>query len=481
MTTRYKLLSNISAVQDIESVKRVLIQIVKAFNAEQAATTANTDSIATTNEDLETLESSLTELSPYLRVDGTNPSQATQYPDTNDAYDLGTLAAIWRTVYASKLAFSSGTAIDVNASDITFSPGGVASYILNSSALRAMLDSSCDLGTASFRWRDIYLDAADIAGDVDLKSVGKVVNAVDPSNPQDYVTLNFLTLLVAAYLVKANNLSDLTNVATARTNLGLGDSATKDVGPSSGQVAAGDHKHTDLDAMQIDGLPLFGHRHAYTDTFLDSSNWNGTTGGAGVQTIIGPNNFSWLDDVNDFGFLRLTCGAGTASTDYRAVRPTQLSGMTIDYDASATEWVVAWRIATNSTTDIRCRVGVWAATITGTSATAGISFEFDTGSSANVQCRVHDGTTPSDTDSGVTVASFSETMRWCELRLSSAGATFRIDGTTVATVSTGLPTGSNSLVYPQMAFAGAGTTWRSLVVDTFLLTSAGSNGIESLI
>lgn len=38
----------------------------------------------------------------------------------------------------------------------------------------------------------------------------------------------------------ANNLSDLTNVATARTNLGLGDSSTRNVGTAAGTVMAGD-------------------------------------------------------------------------------------------------------------------------------------------------------------------------------------------------------------------------------------------------
>src|SRR6185312_12339535 len=41
-------------------------------------------------------------------------------------------------------------------------------------------------------------------------------------------------------LLKANNLSDLTDIVTARANLSLGNSATRNVGTTSGTVAAGD-------------------------------------------------------------------------------------------------------------------------------------------------------------------------------------------------------------------------------------------------
>lgn len=45
---------------------------------------------------------------------------------------------------------------------------------------------------------------------------------------------------IAASLQKAANLSDLPNPGTARTNLGLGNSATRNVGTTAGTVAAGD-------------------------------------------------------------------------------------------------------------------------------------------------------------------------------------------------------------------------------------------------
>ena len=51
------------------------------------------------------------------------------------------------------------------------------------------------------------------------------------------------TQATTAFAQAANNLSDLASAATARSNLGLGDSAVKNTGTTAGTVAAGDHTH----------------------------------------------------------------------------------------------------------------------------------------------------------------------------------------------------------------------------------------------
>jgi hypothetical protein len=90
-------------------------------------------------------------------------------------------------------------------------------------------------------------------------------------------------------LAIANNLSDLNNAGTARTNLGLGTSATLDTGTSNGNVVV-------LDAT---GLPA-----------VDGSQLTGVTSTDNTKLAIANN----LSDLNSASTARTNLGLGTSAT-----------------------------------------------------------------------------------------------------------------------------------------------------------------------
>jgi hypothetical protein len=72
------------------------------------------------------------------------------------------------------------------------------------------------------------------------------------SSSNDDVTINILGG-GSGDLLSTNNLSDLANVTSARTNLGLGTAATKNVGTAAGDVAAGNKGVTNGDSHDHNG------------------------------------------------------------------------------------------------------------------------------------------------------------------------------------------------------------------------------------
>jgi len=168
---------------------------------------------------------------------------------------------------------------DVNAtltpSDSTFLVGDGSEWIGESGAT-----ARTSLGLGSAATEDVGTGANNV---VQLDGSSRLP-AVDGSQ------LTNITATDATKLAIANNLSDLNNAGTARTNLGLGSAATKDTGTSNGQVVL-------LDAV---GLPA-----------VDGSQLTNITATDATKLAIANN----LSDLNNVGTARTNLGLGTSATE----------------------------------------------------------------------------------------------------------------------------------------------------------------------
>jgi len=169
----------------------------------------------------------------------------------------------------------------VDGSQLTnISPTGALLITNNLSDLNNATTARTNLGLGTAATQDVGTSANNV---VQLNASAQLP-AVDGS------LLTNITATDSTKLAIANNLSDLNNVATARTNLGLGTAATQDVGTSANNV------------VQLNGsaqLPA-----------VDGSLLTNITATDSTKLAIANN----LSDLNNVATARTNLGLGTAAT-----------------------------------------------------------------------------------------------------------------------------------------------------------------------
>ena len=213
-----------------------------ATSASTSATTASTAATAaqTAQTAAETAETNAETAQAAAETAETNAETAESNAATSatNAATSATNAATSETNAATS-ATSASTSATASANSATASASSATDAQTAQTAAEAARDATL---TAYDNFDDRYLGAKASDPSVDNDGDALVAGALYFNTTDEVMKLYTGSAWVAAYvsgadyLAKANNLSDLTNVDTARTNLGLGTAATLDVGTGANNV-----------------------------------------------------------------------------------------------------------------------------------------------------------------------------------------------------------------------------------------------------